>query len=522
MNKRLLSFSLALLIILSLTACNKENPFIMKNENETIYYFGEGVKEEFPDFDPIDVDKMYKEITYTEQMFYGKYMLNNEEEDLELFKENSSYGVFQYYSQYGDGLETETVSVLPYAINAGPAHVASGIRMDRTKSWAELDFATEDGGWLEVLCSFTVEGNKIKFTPVDYYEEIRDDDFNLTGIEYTLGEDSLEYSFSFSGPYMELTLGNESVTLCSYGFSQNTSSPSILAYKALDSIGFNEVDNITASIYDDEYTSVYLETDKLIDEQYPFVSEMMQVSDKGWLALYWQEEGDDGYITDYFKQFLYFGGYNGMTLVDEEYNVYYYTESYTSIESAKLTDGLTIEEALVASELSESELKEISEKKTSLLTAISTAFDKEGIKVDIDAQTGEIALDASVLFEGDSAVLTESGQDFLKKFLNAYTSVVFSEQYDGFISRIMVEGHTAPVSGTTYEDGLPLSEERANNVEGYCLSDDNGLNKDYIAELTSTLETVGYSSSKPIYDEKGEVDMEASRRVSFRFIVDLY
>ena len=82
----------------------------------------------------------------------------------------------------------------------------------------------------------------------------------------------------------------------------------------------------------------------------------------------------------------------------------------------------------------------------------------------------------------------------------------------------MVEGHTAPVAGSTYESGLALSKERADNVKAYCLSSDTGVD---VSKLSSSFEAVGLSNSKPVYGADGEVNMEACRRVSFRFIVDI-
>lgn len=149
---------------------------------------------------------------------------------------------------------------------------------------------------------------------------------------------------------------------------------------------------------------------------------------------------------------------------------------------------------------------------------LAKAFNDAGIKVTVNEKTGELAMDSSVLFGGDSAVLTDEGKTFLNKFIEVYTNVVFSEKYEGFVSKTMVEGHTAPVSGSTYESGLPLSEERANNVKNYCVSSEIGVD---VNKLTSALEAVGYSNSKPVTDANGNVDMAASRRVSFRFIINL-
>ncbi len=147
--------------------------------------------------------------------------------------------------------------------------------------------------------------------------------------------------------------------------------------------------------------------------------------------------------------------------------------------------------------LSESEIKVIAEKQEDLFENLSKSFNNAGINVNVNRDTGEIAMDSTVLFGGDSADLTDEGKEFLNKFVNAYTSIIYNEKYDGFISKTMVEGHIAPVSGTTYEGGMPLSEKRAENVKNYCLSEETGVDT---SKLAPTMETVGYSQSKPVYE----------------------
>lgn len=168
--------------------------------------------------------------------------------------------------------------------------------------------------------------------------------------------------------------------------------------------------------------------------------------------------------------------------------------------------------------LSLAQLATIGKKKADMISELVAAFKAEGINVTVNEETGEMAMDASVLFGGDSAVLTAEGKSFLNKFTKAYTSIVFSEKYDGFVAKTLVEGHIAPVAGSTYDSGLSLSKERANNVKGYCLSKETGVNT---AKLASSLEAIGYSNTQPIYKSNGDVDMAASRRVSFRFMLNI-
>ena len=168
--------------------------------------------------------------------------------------------------------------------------------------------------------------------------------------------------------------------------------------------------------------------------------------------------------------------------------------------------------------VSGAQLRDVINKKNSLFDDLSTAFANEGINVTVNKENGEIAMDSSVLFGGDSAELTADGKAFLNKFIKAYTTVAFSGEYEGFISKTMVEGHTAPVEGSTYASGLQLSEQRAANVKNYCLSAETGVD---VSKISNTLEDVGYSNSKPVYDTDGNVDLAASRRVSFRFMVNV-
>ena len=81
------------------------------------------------------------------------------------------------------------------------------------------------------------------------------------------------------------------------------------------------------------------------------------------------------------------------------------------------------------------------------------------------------------------------------------------------------EGHT-DTSGS-YDYNLELSQKRADAVLNFCLSDEAGLDAAYVQALSQLLTAKGYSYDYPVYDENGEVDMDASRRVSFRFVVNV-
>lgn len=209
--------------------------------------------------------------------------------------------------------------------------------------------------------------------------------------------------------------------------------------------------------------------------------------------------------------------YDGLVLTDGNHT-YYYNDTRSNRNKDALSGYLSADQTERLDNISDSKLEAIVEKKEDLMADLVKAFEDADISVTVDEESGELAMDASVLFGGDSAVLTDEGKAFLNKFVSAYTAIVFSEKYDGFVAKTMIEGHTAPTSASTYETGLPLSVERANTVKDYCLSAETGVDTTRLAE---SLEAIGLSNSKPILDADGNVDMPASRRVSFRFIINL-
>ena len=150
---------------------------------------------------------------------------------------------------------------------------------------------------------------------------------------------------------------------------------------------------------------------------------------------------------------------------------------------------------------------------------VKDALAKAGLDVQINTTTGEIALNAGVLFGYDQADLSEEGKTLLQDFLDVYTGVVLGDEYTDFVSRIIVEGHTDPVGDYNYNQGLSL--RRAENVMAFCQSAESGLDAAQLELLSGILEAVGYSCDRPVYDENGQVDNDASRRVSFRFVINI-
>lgn len=186
---------------------------------------------------------------------------------------------------------------------------------------------------------------------------------------------------------------------------------------------------------------------------------------------------------------------------------------------ADTIDNVAEEDVQILENMEPEEIMEVAQIKLNLLDDLAHAFEEAGLSVQVNKDTGEITMDASVLFGVDEATVSEEGKLLLRQFMQIYSYVVFNECYDGFVSAIVIEGHTD--TSADYDYNLKLSQERADQVKAFCLSEECGLDAAHLNALSAMLSAVGYSYDKPIYTAGGEVDMAASRRVTFRFLINL-
>lgn len=140
-----------------------------------------------------------------------------------------------------------------------------------------------------------------------------------------------------------------------------------------------------------------------------------------------------------------------------------------------------------------------------------------GLDAVVDKKTGAIAFTGTVLFDTGKNELKQSGKTLLNAFIPVYIRTLMSEEYEGYVGEIIIEGHT-DTSGS-YLSNLALSQERALAVATYCLgSEMTGLTESEKLVLQSILTANGRSYADPVYMDDGvTVDMEASRRVVFKF-----
>ena len=175
---------------------------------------------------------------------------------------------------------------------------------------------------------------------------------------------------------------------------------------------------------------------------------------------------------------------------------------------------LAEKEKIIASQ--QSQIDTIVGVRGDLVDALSTEFSGNALSVKVDAQSGTITFDSTLLFGIDDDQLQDQGKAFLDQFLPKYFSVLLSEDFSPYVAEIIIEGHTD--TDGSYMYNLQLSQNRAFAVASYCLENSNHILTDnQLEKLRILLTANGRSWSSPIYNDDGSVNMDASRRVEIKF-----
>ena len=149
-----------------------------------------------------------------------------------------------------------------------------------------------------------------------------------------------------------------------------------------------------------------------------------------------------------------------------------------------------------------------------IISELTGALNRASLRAKVDADTGDILLDSAVFFETGSYAIKPDGQAMLDAFIPVYLSVLMQPEYADYLGQIVIEGHTDTQG--SYLSNLELSQDRALAVAKYVLQMP-GLSAEQQARLREILTATGRSYSDPVKREDGSVDMDASRRVEFKF-----
>ena len=154
--------------------------------------------------------------------------------------------------------------------------------------------------------------------------------------------------------------------------------------------------------------------------------------------------------------------------------------------------------------------------KADVIEALKNEFSKNNINVDIDAQTGALTLEASVMFDYDQAELTDASKQALEQILPIYCKVLLQDDYMKYLAEIIIDGYTDTDGDYSYN--LQLSQQRSLAVAQYLLDiQGNFLDATQSQNLEKYLTVNGHSMANPVLDANGNVDKDASRRVEVKF-----
>ena len=181
-----------------------------------------------------------------------------------------------------------------------------------------------------------------------------------------------------------------------------------------------------------------------------------------------------------------------------------------------LQDNIFISSANEVGNVDANVFSGIKQTRDTILGRLEEEFNKQNIDVNINHNTGEIVMGSDILFAVDEYGLTTEGQAAIDRFIGVYASVIADDQFKDKIDSIQFEGHTD--SSGDFDYNMDLSQKRADSVMQYAIqSENNGMAEQERNVMSQIAKATGYSFSDPVFNENGEEDMDASRRVAIKF-----
>ena len=147
-----------------------------------------------------------------------------------------------------------------------------------------------------------------------------------------------------------------------------------------------------------------------------------------------------------------------------------------------------------------------------IIASQSNTFENSGLNITINQDTGDITTPNFILFDAGSSELSDEGKQFLDAFIPLYLEVLMRPEYESDISEVIIEGHT----DSPFSTDMELSQQRAARVIAYSMQMP-ALTEDQRAYLTDRAMFIGRGFTDPVFNEDGQINREASRRVEIKF-----
>lgn len=196
------------------------------------------------------------------------------------------------------------------------------------------------------------------------------------------------------------------------------------------------------------------------------------------------------------------------------------TEMLTKLhdQEARLAElELTQTEMVGRLESKEKEIQRILGVKRRLVESLVQKFKDSGLSLQVDPETGAIQFAEGILFGYDQWQLTDEGKEQLKRFVPAYVEALFGDKdLKPYVSQVIIEGHTDNKGSWMYN--LELSQKRAFEVAQFIQGSDMA-DFPHREGLRDRLTANGRSYSQPVLGTDGQIDLDRSRRVEFKFLL---
>ncbi len=146
------------------------------------------------------------------------------------------------------------------------------------------------------------------------------------------------------------------------------------------------------------------------------------------------------------------------------------------------------------------------------IKVVKTLKDKLGKSINIDPQSGALKFSSNILFNVGEYKLKEESKKELSSLLKKYIhTLLLDENIKDHIDKIIIEGHTD--SKGSYIYNLELSQKRALEVMKFLYE----LDFEDKSLLEKFISASGRSFSNLVYDQNGNEDRYASRRIEIKF-----
>ena len=460
---------------------------------------------------PLDAEAVYRTVEYIPEMFYGQYRLAGGDAAQEQYLDSVSFMTINAERQYRydrSPAEEQEITAIPYQIDAGPGNLYSLNPETHIPEyhWLMATFLRrmEDRCIpIELFFAYDVEGTTLRMRML---KNVELDPETKEVLSYEFGDLYLTYEFAFRGLSLTLSHGEESVTLEAARVGEDHTQI-WMSFIGTVLPGEKQVDQINYMSF------IYDERDGFTSVSYLFDEDATDAMSRESAA----SISKDGLITftipypdgEKTYQFVYFYLKNDGFILTDGADTYFYHSWYGDYYSDKLSDVLG--EGIDPRELTEEQAEQLIETQTTVIDELDRSFAENGVAAELNRDTGRVTLDASVLFDTDSAELSPEGLAYLEQFVQAYAPVILQGGGAGSVAQILIEGHTDSDGSRDYN--LTLSERRAQTVADACIALEPGLEPFLVIK--------GCASDEPVLLPDGTEDKDASRRVVFKFILDM-